>query len=52
MTIFPSGKCVNVTREFLQPTKETPINPSLLIVTNAKDHEIIYFTYNHASLIR
>ena len=51
MTIFPSGKGVNVTKEFLQPTKETPIKPSLLIVTNAKDNEIIDLIYNHASLI-
>ena len=49
MTIFPSGKGVSVTREFLQPTKETPIKPSLLIVTNAKDNEIIDLIYHHAS---
>ena len=30
MTIFSSGKGVSVTREFLQPTKEMPIKPSLL----------------------
>ena len=48
MTILPSGKGVNVTKEFLQPTKETPIKPSLLIVTNAKDNEIIDLIYNHA----
>ena len=40
MTISPSGKGVRVTREFFQPTKETPIKPSLLILTNAKDNEI------------
>ena len=51
MTIFPSGKGVSVTREFLQPTKETPIKPSLSTVTNAKDDEIIDLIYNHASLI-
>ena len=45
MTIFPSGKGVSVTREVLKPTKETPIKPSLLILTNAKDTE------THASLI-
>ena len=48
MRIFPSAKGVTVTREFLQPTKEMP---SLLIVTNAKDNEIIDLIYNHASLI-
>ena len=41
MTIFPGGKGVSVTRKFLQPTKKTPIKPSLLIVTNAKDNEMI-----------
>ena len=46
MTIFPSGKGVSVTREVFQPTKETP-----LILTNAKDNEIINLTYDHASLI-
>ena len=51
MTIFSSGKGVSVTREFLQSTKETPIKPSLLIVTNAKGNEIIDVIYNHASLI-
>ena len=29
MTIFPSGKGVSVTSEVFQPTKETPIKPSL-----------------------
>ena len=32
---------MSVTSEFLQPTKETPIKLSLLIVTNANDSEII-----------
>ena len=41
---------MSVTREFLQPTKET-IKPSLLIVTNAKDNEIIDLIYDHALLI-
>ena len=49
MTIFSSGKGASVTREFLQPTKETPIKPSLLIVTNAKDNEIVDLIYNYAS---
>ena len=51
MTIFPSGKGVSVTREIFQPTKETPITHSLLILTNAKDNEIIDLMYDHASLI-
>ena len=51
MTIFPSGKGASVTMEFLQPTKETPIKPSLSIVTNAKDKEVIDLIYDHASLI-
>ena len=51
MTIFPSGKGVNVTREVSQPTKETLIKPSLLILRNAKDNEIIDLIYDHASLI-
>ena len=42
---------MNVRREFLQPTKEMPIKPSLLIATNAKDNEIIDLIYDHASLI-
>ena len=42
---------MSVKREFLQPTEETPIKPSLLIVTNAKDNEIIDLIYDHASLI-
>ena len=50
MTIFPNGKGVSVTREVFQPTKETPIKPSLLILTNAKDSEIIDLIYDHASL--
>ena len=32
---------MSVTREFLQPTEDTPVKLSLLIVTNAKDNEII-----------
>ena len=51
MTIFFSGKGVSVTREVFQPTKETPIKPSLSILTNAKDNEIIDLIYDHASLI-
>ena len=41
---------MSVTREFLQPTEETPIKTSLLIVMNAKENEIIYVIYDHASL--
>ena len=41
---------MSVTRESLQPTEETPIKPSLLIVMNAKENEIIYVIYDHASL--
>ena len=41
---------MSVTREFLQPTEETPITPYLLIVMNAKENEIIYVIYDHASL--
>ena len=48
MTIFPSGQGVSVTREVFQPTKKMP---SLLTLTNAKDNEIIYLIYDHASLI-
>ena len=51
MTIFLSGKGLSVTREVFQPTKETPIKPSLLILTNAKDNETIDLIYDHASLI-
>ena len=51
MTIFPSGKGVRVTREVFQPTKETPVKHALLILTNAKDNEIIDLIYCHASLI-
>ena len=51
MTVFPSGKGVSVTTEFLHPTKEMPTKPSLVIVTNAKDNEIIDLIYDHASLI-
>ena len=50
MTIFPSGKGVSVTREFLQPTKATPIKPSVLIVTNGKDNEVFDLIYNHPLL--
>ena len=42
---------MSVTREFLQPTEETPIKPSLSVVMNAKENEIIYVIYyDHASL--
>ena len=51
MTIFPSGKGVSVTREVFQPTKETLIKPSLLILMNAKGNEIIDLIYDRASLI-
>ena len=51
MTTFPSGKCVNVTRGVFQTAEETPIKPSLLIPTNAKDNEIIDLIYDYASLI-
>ena len=49
MTIFPSGKGVSVKREAFQPTKEKPIKPSLLILKNAKDNQIIDLIYDHAS---
>ena len=42
---------MSVTREVFQPTKETPIKPSLLILANAKDNDIINLIYDHASLI-
>ena len=42
---------MSVTREVFQPTKETPVKPSLLILMNAKDNEIIDLMYDHASLI-
>ena len=51
MTIFLSRKGVSVTREFLQPINETFSKLSLLIVTNAKDNEMIDLIYKHASLI-
>ena len=51
MTIFPSGKGVSVTREVFQPTKEAPIKPSLVTLTNAKDNEILDPIYDYASLI-
>ena len=51
MTIFPSGDDVSATRGVFQPSKETPIKPSLLILMNAKDNEIIDLIYDHASLI-
>ena len=51
MTIFPSGTGVSVTREVFQPIKELPIKPSLFILTNAKDNEIIVLIYDHALLI-
>ena len=40
---------MSVAREFLQPTEETPIKPSRIIVMNAKENEIIYVMYDHAS---
>ena len=51
MAIFPSGKGVGAPREVFQPTKETPIKPSLLLLTNAKDNEIHDLICDHASLI-
>ena len=51
MTIFPSGKIVSVTREVFRPTKDTPIKPSLLLLTNAKDNEIIDLSRDHFSSI-
>ena len=51
MTIFPRGKGVSVTREVFQPTKETLIKPFLLILTNAKDNEMIDLIYDHSLLI-
>ena len=42
---------MSVTREFLQPTKEMPIKPSLSIVMNAKYNKKIDLIYDHASLI-
>ena len=42
---------MSVTKEFLQLTKEMPIKPSLLIVMNAKDNEIIDLSYDNASLV-
>ena len=38
---LPSGKGASVTKEVFQPTKETPIKPSLLILTNAKDNRVV-----------
>ena len=32
---------MSVTREVFQPTREMPVKPSLLILMNAKDNEII-----------
>ena len=52
MTIFPGGKGASVTRGVFQPTKQTPIKPSLLLLTNTKENEIIDLIYDHASLIR
>ena len=51
MTVFPSEKGASITREVLQPTKETPNKTSLLMLTNAKDNKIIDLIYDHASLI-
>ena len=42
---------MSVTRDVFQPTKDTPFKPSLLILMNAKDDEIIDLIYDHASLI-
>ena len=42
---------MSVTREVFQLTKKTPIKPSFLILTNAKDNEIIDLIYDRASLI-
>ena len=42
---------MSVTREVFQPTKEMLIKTSLLILTNAKDNEIIDLIYSNASLI-
>ena len=42
---------MSVTREVFQLTKETSIKPSLLILTNGKDNEVIDLMYDHASLI-
>ena len=42
---------MSVTKEVLQPTKELPIKPSLLILANARDNEIVDQIYDHASLI-
>ena len=41
---------MSVTRKFLQPTEEMSIQSSLLTVMNAKENEIIYVIYDHASL--
>ena len=51
MTLFPRRKGISVTRGVFQPTIETPIKPSLLILTNAKNNEITDLIYDHASLI-
>ena len=51
MTILPSGKGVIVAGEVFQPTNETPIKPSFLILKNAKDNEITDLIYDHSSLI-
>ena len=50
MTRYECGKGVSVAMEVFHPTKETPIKPSLLILMNAKDNEIIDLIYDHASL--
>ena len=42
---------MSVTREVFQPTKNAPVKPSLLIITNAKYNEITDLIYDHASLI-
>ena len=51
MTILPIGKGATVAREVFQPTNKTPVKPALLILTNAKDNEIIDPICDHASLI-
>ena len=42
---------MSVTKEVFQPTKETPVKPSFLILKNANDNEIFDLIYDHALLI-
>ena len=42
---------MSVTREVFQRTKEMPIKPYLLILTNAEGNEIIDLICDNASLI-